>query len=176
MRWPEALVYFGLPLFAWLAAMFFGIPQSIRLFHKWKTTQNPRWFSSSIFLGFASLVFWLFFFTTYMRLTYDYETRIQSWLLRLLLFIVLICAAYSVFLPKTIIHFERWKKGKKLVELSLSLFFGTLSFYVLTLIFCRTIILTGIERIYEVVKPLIFENDISLMELNKVSQVIKSSE
>ena len=133
------VTFFLLPIFGLLASIFYGIPQTDRFFRSWKKTHNHNWFSSAVFLGFASLTFILFFYLTYVQIAFHYKALLHSEIVNTATFFIVVYLTYSLFIPKTLYFYERWKLTKRKTHLSMMSFFGCLSFYFLSLLFLQLI-------------------------------------
>jgi hypothetical protein len=137
---PSAVLFFVMPILALLASLFYCIPQTFEKFALWKKTEKPTWFSVSVFFGFASTVFVLFFYVVYFQVYLHYKLLVHSEILKLTILLITIWLSYAVFIPKTLLYFQHWHSRKKPMDFSRMIFFGLFSFYFLSMIFLELLI------------------------------------
>jgi uncharacterized membrane protein YhaH (DUF805 family) len=107
------------------------IPRALVAFKTWRKNKNPRYFAGSVFGFFAafSLLSLILKFMIYSSLQIEdyFSFRYERLGISLLLTFILI----YLFLPKTLIFFEKWRSTNKTSCFSLSLLFAFFSIYVM---------------------------------------------
>ncbi len=111
------------------------IPQSFLALETWRKNKNPRYFARSIFGFFAafSLQYLVLKFMIHSSLKIEEFFSASYERLGVSLFLAFILI--YLFLPKTLIFFQKWRSTKKDSFLSFSLLFGFLSIYIMLFTF-----------------------------------------
>jgi hypothetical protein len=130
-----------LPLIALALALFFFIPYLFRSLQKWKKTDKPTYFSEFVILIALVISLLVFAYITALRASMYYEKYFLGEFAKFVLGFALIFLTSAIFIPQSLCFFRVWKKGQKSIHFSISALFAFLSFYSLSVIFSKLLIL-----------------------------------
>jgi hypothetical protein len=142
MSWDlvMSLTLFTLPSLLLVISLFLLLPQALHLFQKWKHTRNTQDFSVTILLSAAAAALLSLAYFIFMQFTLRcFDSYKLGGITTVLIYIILIYCTQSIFIPRALHFFQRWKKTHNPIYFSLLTLFCFISFYFVSFIYLTVI-------------------------------------